>query len=412
MRSDPQYLPFLVAFAAAACMPYKADVPESAKAKPAYQIDDAPAPRQPTQLGEAPSDANDAQRVALWWVNTFRMEAGLGPLDQLSILNDAASDHAKYVLLHPDVYDVMGLSVHTQASGKTGFSGERFWERMENAGYDGRAFREVIAYQATPTAAVAHWMETVYHRLPIIHPHSRHVGYGQARIGSSRINVLDIGSGDYEPAAAPYGVAWPPPGAVDVPLSWDGLESPKPPAPPTGYPSGPVLTLTFGLDAAFELTEHTIVDIADDSHALPHVLLTPETDPHLKGESSVALYTYDPLKPGRTYRVLLRGVLNGVPYERVWSFSTRPTASCDVMLQNCGPGKGCYAMSDAEPVCAWAGDRNEGEPCLYQNDCEGGSTCVGQLCRLYCNTASADCSGCGSGHSKLNVVGDIGACKL
>ena len=439
MRIDPRTLPFFVAFAAAACAPFQAEVPGSAPAAAHVPIEQSvvhgAAPEGPSELGKAPEGSTEAQRLALWWVNTYREQAGLGPVGQLTALNEAARDHADYVLMHPDVYDVQGLSVHEQLPDHEGYSGSRFWERMEAAGYDGHPFREVIAYQSTPEGAVAHWMETVYHRLPIIHPSARHIGYAQARIGSSRINVLDLGSGEYAAPKTANGIAWPTPGAFDVPLSWDGLESPKPQAPPNGYPSGPVITLTFGLDAAFEVIEHTIIDVTDDTaadtaadtvdadRALPHVLLTPENDPHLKGESAIALYTHDPLHAGRTYEVRVMGILDGATYERSWTFSTRESASCDVHSQDCGPGKGCYATSAGAPVCAWAGDRAEGHPCGYQNDCGAGLTCVGQVCRRYCSTvASADsavfdaaqaCSAtCGGGHSKLNVAGEVGACKI
>ncbi|MFT7622027.1 MAG: hypothetical protein ACI9WU_001192 [Myxococcota bacterium] len=417
---------FGFAFMVAACAPWDAPLPEAGSHYVATETTRTPAirspldPVAPMRLGDAPVDAGQAEREAMWWVNTYRTRAGLGPVHQLSDLNEAARAHARYVLLNPDLYDDLGMSVHEEAPERMGFFAERFWERMKAAGYVGLPFREVIAYQAKPAAAVAHWMETVYHRLPLLHPAAQHLGYAEAQLGKSRINVLDVGAGDGDAPEIPDGIVWPPDGATNVALSWDGLESPKPPAPPNGYPSGPVITMTFGRDTAFEVLEHQFLELdvesaVDTEVPLPHTLLTPSNDVNLEGESSVALYSDNPLAPATTYEVRLRGIADGVEFFRAWSFTTRASDSCSLVAQDCGVGRACYGTSETHGICAWAGARVEGDACDYQNDCDSGMTCVGSVCRRYCTLelSALECqASCEPGYSTIDKAGGVGVCRL
>ncbi len=369
-------------------------------------------PEAPLSIGNAPATASDSQREALYWVNTWRARAGVGPVQQLETLNGAAVGHAAFLVENPDLY-ADGLSAHEQASERANFAGVHFWERMALAGYGGEPFREVIAYQATAAAAVAHWLETVYHRLPILHPSSMHVGYAQIGMVGAYVNVLDIGTdSDGMAVAPPEGVAWPPDGATDVALAWDGLENPAPPAPPAGFPSGPVLSLQFGLGADLRVTRTQIVD-ETDGRVLGHVTLTSDNDPFLQGEAAVVFYPHAPLQPGRSVVAVVEGVLDGREFSRTWRFTTAGSTSCDLVRQDCSVGRACYSGSEAS-VCAWAGGAGVGQACAYQNDCASGATCIGGECRAYCalNGAGPDaCStACPAGFSPITSPG-VGACK-
>ncbi len=370
-------------------------------------------PSTPLQIGSVPHDATKVQRTALHWLNTFRIRAGVAPIHQLNTLNTAASSHAAYVLANADLY-ATGLSVHEQDPEQPGFLGERFWERLAAVGYNGTAFREVVAYHAQPATAIAHWMETIYHRLPLIHPNAQHVGYGEAHLVNDRVNVMDVGAGDGWSPRIPGGVAWPPDGATQVALAWDGLESPQPLSPPNGFPSGPVITLTFPNGTDFAIAEHRLTNMST-GEIIAHVFADQNNDPNLAKESSVAMYANEPLQPAATYSVQMKGVVDGAVFERQWSFSTRAVAQCSVQWQDCGVGKGCYATTDNGATCAWAGARRMGEPCEFQNDCAGGLTCVSSVCRVYCLVDGGDggCdTKCDAGWSALNVPGGHGVCKL
>ncbi len=368
---------------------------------------------QPLQLGNAPAHADETQLEALWWVNTYRFRAGLPPIDEVSPLNQAAVLHAEYVASNNDLYEHEGLSIHTQLAERDGFLAANFWDRAAAAGYDGAALREVIAYQATPAAAVAHWMETAYHRLPLLHPRAHHLGYGQAATSAARVNVLDLGAGDGAKVHTPEVSVWPPDGAEDVATEWNGIESPKPPAPSTGFPSGPVITATLPAGSHFEIIQHFVRDIATNK-AIAHVLLTPSNDPNLEGETSIVMYPDDPLAPGRTYEVYVRGVMGGVEFDHSWSFTTRADPGCGVIEQDCGAGRGCYGSVDADAACLWEGASEYGDTCAYQNDCQTGLTCVGGQCRPFCllDGTSPDACGekCAGAYSRIDLSGPYGVC--
>jgi len=368
---------------------------------------------EPLRLGDAPHDAETAQLQALWWVNTFRFRAGLPPIDQVSSVNDAASAHADYIVHNADLYEHDQLSIHDQLAERDGFFAETFWDRFEAAGYGGQALREVVAYQATPGAAIAHWMETAYHRLPLLHPDARHLGYAQAVDGDTRVNVLDLGGGDNSTAYAPGCVTWPPDGATHVPTQWDGLESPQPPAPHGGFPSGPVISASFPPNTAFEVLQHYLHD-EETGDSINHTMLTPLNDPNLEGTSAIVIYADSPLKAGHTYEVRVRGVAAGYEFNHTWSFTTRPNTNCNLVAQDCGLGRGCFGSRDDNASCKWEGAARYGDTCTYQNDCRAGLTCVGGACRPFCSLdpqeASACQKQCAAGYSRIDETGPYGVC--
>ena len=397
-RMNTRYAILSVALLLGACMPEADEKALSAAETETLLLEKESVLSQdstaPLELGQVPNSASKAQQLALWWVNTYRMRAGLGPLDERQTLNNAASKHAEYVLSNTELYEDDGLSVHEQDSDYDGFTGERFWERLEAADYAGHAFREVIAYQSNPGAAIAHWMETAYHRLPLIHPSARHIGYGERFVDNRRINVMDLGSGDGIAPVLGSGVAWPAPGASNVAVSWDGVETPKPRAPAGGFPSGPVVSLSFAAGTELVVESHTLEDTTTGVADVAHTTLTPENDPNLEHESAVVMYADAPLTHGHTYTVTIRGSRNGTPFKKTWSFTTEFSSQCDLIAQSCNVGKGCYGSANGGTECVWEGRGESGSLCTYQNDCSGGSTCANGVCRRYCEIGTPSSDAC------------------
>lgn len=376
-----------------------------------------PTPPHPQPLGEAPPGASAEQQDALWWVNTYRAQAGLGPVAQLATINEAASAHAKYLVHHPELYDEGGLSVHQESPDYDGFWGVHYWERLDKAGYTGEALAEVVTFQPQAISAVAHCIESLYHRLPLLHPAAKHIGYGAAEHLGRFANVLDVGTTTGAVTIVSQGIPWPPPGAHGVPLTWDGLEEPQPPSPPTGFPSGPIVTLGFSDGAHVVLGEHALIDVTQDSLPVAHVSRSPDNDVYLDEHSAVALYAHDPLEPGHTYEVRFQGTSDGVPFDRSWAFVTRPTSGCDPLLQNCEIGKACYSAESLTGVCYWIGSKTEGQACTAQNECHMGLTCLKSTgrCEAYCGInvgGPLDClNRCEGGYIELDAALQLGVCK-
>ena len=97
----------------------------------------------------------------------------------------------------------------------------------------------------------------------------------------------------------------------------------------------------------------------------------------------MALIPHEPLAPLTTYTVEMHGDVSGVTFSETWSFTTR-AESCDLLLQDCNPGQGCFLLSTGKQ-CLWAGRGFVGEPCTYPNECMAGLTCMGSSCVPFCD---------------------------
>ncbi len=398
------------------CEPSTTDLSSMANASGTDDAMFSPAPPKPRQLGTLPMEASSEQADALWWVNTYRRQAGLGPMDQVQTINIAASAHAQFVDANPQFYAEGQLSLHQQSPDGVGFTGESFWERMSAAGYLDEPYREVIARQPTAAAAVAHWMESLYHRLPLLQPVATHMGYGAMISGTDFVNVLDVGIAPGPEVMVGNGVAWPPSGMRDVAVSWDGMEEPQPPPPIGGYPSGPVVTLIFSRSTELTLIDHKMIDVTAGSSLISHTALSPENDIRMKENTAVALYADSPLNPGREIEVDITVDANGKSIRRVWRFFTQNSTTCNVFNAQCGIGKACYTGSDFQGVCHWAGVLDSGDACSVQNECASGLTCVQSLgqCAQYCRWKGSGSQSCATRctHGKLlvNSSNDLGVC--
>lgn len=365
----------------------------------------------PGSWGTAPADASPSQAEALEWVNFFRQQAGLPYVELVRELSDASNAHADFVVRHYDYYQATGLTLHEQVAGKDGFTGVKYWERIAAAGYDGSALGEVIAYQPLVAASILQWIDSVYHRLPLTHPQAAAIGYGAATADGTTVTVMELGKLAQPAVTGP--VAFPPDGAVDVPVEWDGNEIPQPPTPVTGYPSGPIFTLQFPGKYALKITNHSLrrnggADVA-------HQLLEPSNDPYLYNQPVAVVYADDPLEPSTRYEVHLEGIYAGEPFTWTSEFTTSNRVGCNMFAQDCRDGQGCFALGD-ESMCAWAGPVPVGGECTYQNDCGAGATCVLNTCRTVCDAIDLQgAQGCGAlcqeGHSIISESGALGACN-
>jgi hypothetical protein len=148
-------------------------------------------------------------------------------------------------------------------------------------------------------------------------------GAGTAWTGGNSCDTMDFGTVDIDgnsyQGPALEGI-WPPPGATGIRVSFDGMESPEPIQPPTGWPSGTIITVTWSAGKAY-ITDHTIWKEGDADNPLPHVYADDTNDPYI-GNNTIALYAHKPLEHGTTYWVSLKGEKGGLDYEKTWSFTT------------------------------------------------------------------------------------------
>ncbi len=158
-----------------------------------------------------------------------------------------------------------------------------FSDRMGMMSYKGHPRFEVMAYVGHGRTAVGQWLDSVWHRIPIVSPDVDEAGYGK----SGRCDTMDFGlsTGTSEPRNLVY----PFDGQTEVPRAFSGRESPEPPAPPEGWPSGYPISLNA---PGMTVREHTIV-VDGGTENIPHIFIAPGDHELLVDE--FFLYTHRPL---------------------------------------------------------------------------------------------------------------------
>jgi hypothetical protein len=266
--------------------------------------------------GCAPPDSTSDQLLALSETNRIRSWINLDRINEHPALNQAAQAHCQCFVDHYQEVYAKGMSAHQEDPSYDGCYGAHFWDRMAHFGYTSQGSHEVMAFVASPLGAIHSWAESLFHRLPFVDPNVRETGYGQSIGETAHCDTMDFGSGaqvdDNHDAIYPFN------DQVGVGPSWHGNETPQPPKPNNGYPSGPIITITSpkGVDlvvSKYNITDPYGVDIPVvfvDHRALDYL---PRT---------TAIYSHNPLSEDTTYTVFMSGTRNAKPWERTWSFTT------------------------------------------------------------------------------------------
>lgn len=330
----------------------------------------------------APLGLQTPSQEVLTELNRVRQTLQLAPARLNHPLQVAAEGHANFLAVHQSIYGAVGgPSPHGQSHGMEGFTGVDHQARALWAGYKGASLGDVIAHRPTGIAAVVSWLESLYHRLPLLRPQMEEIGYGEAGEGDGAVNVLHLGAVVDRVSSSPSGapIVYPVAGAEGVPLQWDGNEVPKPIAPPGGYPSGPVFSAYYPTGAPADVVA---VVMTEDGAERPATVLTAESDANLLA-TDVAVIPHEPLSPETTYWIRIEGSVDGEVSRLEWHVTTGGVG-CDLLGEDCGPGRACY-LYQGEPTCQWRGDGQVGETCEQVHDCAPGHACYGSRCVALCD---------------------------
>ncbi len=283
-------------------------------------------PPYPPERGIEDGADDDALR-ALERANYYRWYAGLPPMDMLQSINNAAKAHCECYAAHVNEYG--GMSPHDENAswGAPCYGG--LMQRMSHWGYSGMGAAEVMAFMRNPEGAVDGWIDTLYHRIPYMDASYNSCGYGLAGAGTAwtggnSCDTMDFGTVDVDGNSymgPELEGIWPPPGSTGIRVLFDGMESPEPIQPPTGWPSGTIVTITWSSGFSAKIHEHSIWKEGAEDTPLAHVFADSSNDQHI-GTNTIALYANKPLEHGTTYWVQLIGEKGGLDYEKTWSFTT------------------------------------------------------------------------------------------
>ncbi len=268
-------------------------------------------------ITEDDSDSSGAwARKALERVNAYRAKAGQSPVTLDAELSRGCLAHARYLARNGGHPATLGLGAHDEDASLPGFS--------EEGRKAGKA-SDIAIGDYDPLFGLDSWMATFYHRIPLLEPHLKTIGFGCARGRRlSWIAVLNAGTGR-EPGKRPTAFFYPAPGQNDVPLHFpSGGEEPNPIPEDTDGKAGYPVTATF--PHATPLTDARAILRDDNGNAVPCWFSSPEKlanpkYPNHQG-TTVCLIPKDPLAPATTYHVELQGILGGKAWQKDWQFTT------------------------------------------------------------------------------------------
>jgi hypothetical protein len=242
--------------------------------------------------------------------NTYRVQASVPPVELDSTLCQGCQFHANDLVLNGISLQVVGLGAHVEDPALQGYT---------QAGAE--AGTHSIIYQGvTPLEAVDNWMRTLYHRLGLLDPNLKRIGFGSA----GGYQVMDVSHGRVTGVEAAAGTAlFPSPGMVDAPLSFKN-EIPYPIPGDTSL-GVPITVEFFGqiggriAGVAVQVTDLTAQGDVECYIQWPGQPFLPEWDvPRL-----IAVIPRDPLVGGHAYRVRVDAWVDDMPWSASWEFSSR-----------------------------------------------------------------------------------------
>jgi uncharacterized protein YkwD len=255
-------------------------------------------------------------------INYYRSIAGIPAVTIERSLNAAANSHALYVINNTNAGHYESNKSHEY------FTGEMPWDRTRYFGYMSPMVAEDIHFIKSHTGAVDDWMDSVYHRFPLINPVFIHIGYGYASKETKHVNVLTAGAIRYNGINRQV-VVYPADGQRGVPVTWSGREEPDPfrlypgAKGPGGYP----ITVLVSGDRTERVELKSASITGGEMRSVDYYSFDATNDPQLADNNAVALIPKNALKPHTTYRV---EVVMDVVYDegdreevkREWSFTT------------------------------------------------------------------------------------------
>jgi hypothetical protein len=264
-----------------------------------------------------PADAT-ANAIEAWTlVNEYRLPSGAGCMNHVIELSISAQAHCDYRALNAS-NPACDAGAHDEVSGCPGFTGTNVQAREIAAGYPrALAYTEVAnSYGDNPVAAVPSWIDTVWHRIPLLDPWTTDMGWG----GGPNCDVIDIGRGTNS-VSDDLIVVYPYDGQIDVPPAFSGWESPAPPPPPSGWPSAYPISIYA---QSLSVTEHVVMKDGDPT-PLEHLWLdtnSPEVGGLRPYFYNTAFLYGAPFELNTTYRVRIGGTHTGGAFTKEWTFTT------------------------------------------------------------------------------------------
>ncbi len=294
----------------------------------------APLPAAVSTAVAAPSDHWPKPDDWLGWVNWYRRQAGLEPVVEDAKLSAGDANHARYIVKNyftgPNPTRPVGIAMHQESPGNAWYTPEGAKAAVSSDVGEFTSMGLAVRKDWLPSWAVNEWVGIPFHRLPILNPALRRVGYGEdCASNGSCAYALDVEQGrDPMPMGKLY------PNAIEFPAPDSTLymsslanEWPDPLAACPGYarPAGVPITIQLGSFVKPKLMTYSLTRDGQplevcgfdaNSYANPDATSQKAGRDSLYGYGAVVIVPRKPLVPGATYQV--SATVDGRNY--AWSF--------------------------------------------------------------------------------------------
>jgi hypothetical protein len=323
----------------------------------------------------SPHVPNADQHAALTRLNAHRARIGVAPARMAAAVNLGAQAHAEYDILHH--------GGHREIPGNPGFTGTSSSDRVSLFGLR-RSCGEVMVGLGGPAAvvdfgpeqAVEFWLQSVYHRNPLLRYGVPVIGFGRAVRGEAEVveaDVLDLCEHLDPVPEARLIHTFPADGQTEVPLLFiPGTESPNP-LPnhrgEVGYPvslyiaqpKGPATGERGDRDRsnrpqrAQQAMRITTAEIRDPAGQSLPVTVLDATDPAgLIAPDEMFVIAEQPFRMNRRYSVHVAGSdSRGLPFDQRWSFTTQLATRIREVTVDAGACGVTIRWRSAGPTRAW-----------------------------------------------------------
>jgi|GEM_PF-1210170 len=254
------------------------------------------------------------EQIALNKINEYRRMSGLRLLEIKKEFSKTAFNHAKYMVLN-NTFD------RDEKEGKLNFTGRTLEERLKQEGFEGKS-REMFCQTEYVLNAINLFADTVYHRLRLLNPDLKYLGYGSYKSTDKTIHVFDFGYiEDNEEKQEWEKIIYPANESTDVKTSWEGNESPDPFPTGTSKPLGYPISIMFRNELK-QVVEAVLTD--EKGKSVSCFIISPETDLNNKKMNAIILVPKKTLEYNTRYTVNIKVILGKKEEEKsyAWTFVT------------------------------------------------------------------------------------------
>ncbi|MEQ0776583.1 CAP domain-containing protein [Paraburkholderia tropica] len=269
--------------------------------------------------------STSAQSAAFTLLNQYRQQCGFAALQENTILDTAAENHANWEGANSQVSD-------TEQSGQTGFTGATYQARAQYAGFPSTVSVGGASGGGSGLFGgeqfVYGLLGGVYHNVVVGYP-ADIVGFGenetQVTVGSTTYTdswqSMSFASTQATPQTSGTGpLMFPCAGSTGLPYRVVAESPTAPNVSSTGW-GQPVSA--FGLKLTDTVTIQTATLTDTSGNVITLQVLNSATDPNkLIPAWYATAYPTSPLTPNTTYTANVTGTYNGTPFSRSYSWTT------------------------------------------------------------------------------------------